>query len=268
MKGPRASAVIPMSFFALAYVFSWAMWVPAALVSSGRLWLPLPAIALLAIGAFGPSIAAFILTTFHEGRVGAWQLLERGFDFHLRLALLVFIVVVPVSITAIAFMAAGGGHAVIDPASLLVSFFLFFFFGGSFGEEFGWRGYALPRLLNRMAALPASLILGGVWALWHLPLFWVPGTTQNSTPFWLFFIFTVAFSVVFTWLHRSSNGNLFGALLLHTIFNLTVVIFPPTLINGLDRSMVYTTLMFVLLAVSLTMLRPSQKPNLDNASSG
>lgn len=249
-----------LPFFVLAYALSWAMWVPAALASQNLSPWPLPLTPLLIAGSFGPSAAAFIFTARHEGAAGAWRLFKRGFAYRLPFSLLVFIVVVPVAITFIAFVISSDADPVLRPFTLLATFVLLFFLGGSFGEEFGWRGYALPRLLERTGALGSSLALGAVWAAWHLPLFWVRETSQFSTPFWLFFVFMLAFSVMFTWVHQKSGGNLFAALLLHTVFNLTVVLFPPPEpVGGVDQSMYYTTGLFVLVAAFLIMRGKSSK---------
>jgi membrane protease YdiL (CAAX protease family) len=253
-------STFPLSFFILTYALSWAAWIPAALVSQKIVSLPVPTTPLLVIGAFGPSLTAFILTARQEGAAGAWHLLKRGFDHRLRFPLLLFILAVPITITCIAFFLSGGRRPVFHPLTLLGTFVLYFFLGGSFGEEFGWRGYALPRLLKHERVLGASVILGAAWAVWHLPLFWVRGTSQSSTPFWLFFVFTVAFAVMFTWVYQSSGGNLFAALLLHTVFNLTIVMFPPPeLASGVDRSMYYTTAISVLVAIVLIVLSGTRR---------
>jgi membrane protease YdiL (CAAX protease family) len=250
----------PLSFFILAYALSWAAWIPAALASQNVVPVPIPTTPLLALGAFGPSLTAFILTARHEGAAGAWHLLKRGFNPRVRFPLLLVIIAVPITITGIAFVLSGGRRPVLHPLALLGTFVLYFFLGGSFGEEFGWRGYALPRLLQHGRVLGASVVLGAVWAVWHLPLFWVRGTSQSNTPFWLFLVFTVAFAVMFTWVHQHSGGNLFAALLLHTVFNLTVVMFPPPeLVSGVDRSMYYTTAIFVLVAIVLIVLSGTRR---------
>src|SRR5438046_5986469 len=66
------------------------------------------------------------------------------------------------------------GRAPLSLLSLLVLFVYVFFLGGPLGEELGWRGFALPRLQRRYGPLVGSLILGPIWAFWHLPIFWIP----------------------------------------------------------------------------------------------
>src|SRR3712207_6537622 len=88
------------------------------------------------------------------------------------------------------------------------------------GEELGWRGYALPRLLARRSALAASLILGLLWGLWHLPTFYVLGAPQHGLPISAFLLLTMAYSVLFTWIYLHTRGSVLIATLFHSAINL------------------------------------------------
>jgi membrane protease YdiL (CAAX protease family) len=87
------------------------------------------------------------------------------------------------------------------------------------GEEVGWRGYALPALQARYSALLASLILGVVWALWHLPVFFNPDTSYSNLPFFLFLPFIVLMTVLITWLFNSTGGSVLMAMFFHAVIN-------------------------------------------------
>src|SRR3546814_4714751 len=78
---------------------------------------------------------------------------------------------------------------------------------GALGEELGWRGFALPRLLELMDARRASLLLGLVWAVWHLPAFFLSTLSQSQVNFGLFILNVVAFSVFMTWLFVHTRGR-------------------------------------------------------------
>jgi membrane protease YdiL (CAAX protease family) len=89
------------------------------------------------------------------------------------------------------------------------------------GEELGWRGYALPRLLAERSALTASLILGALWGAWHLPTFFVPGAPQYGLPFSAFVFLTMAYSVLIGWVYVHTEGSVLVATLLHGAINLS-----------------------------------------------
>jgi uncharacterized protein len=91
------------------------------------------------------------------------------------------------------------------------------------GEELGWRGFALPRLLTGHNALVASLILGVIWALWHLPLIWTEGSVMYHQPVWLPLVDIMAKSILFTWVFLHTRGSVLLAMLLHGATNLFIV---------------------------------------------
>ncbi len=104
---------------------------------------------------------------------------------------------------------------------ILVSFSHNLLLGGSLGEEVGWRGFLLPQLLRRNSPLTASLILGVVWALWHLPIDIYAGYLLEG--FGAIVIRTTTLlplSILFTWFYLKTDGNLLIALFLHTSINI------------------------------------------------
>jgi len=108
----------------------------------------------------------------------------------------------------------------------LVPFALFMLAFGPIPEELGWRGYALPGFQATWSPLVSSLILGVFWALWHLPLFFIPGTYQAGlgilTPaFWWFMLGMIPESVVMTWIFNQSRGSTLSAILFHFSINVT-----------------------------------------------
>jgi len=121
-------------------------------------------------GAYGPFIGSFSLTLLNEGKDGVKNLGQRFWNLKIaRLWLLISFVLFPILYSAsfiIAFLVEGTVPALVwlsDPSKLLYILAISFF-GGGFAEEFGWRGYALPRLQAKWNALISSLILGIIWA--------------------------------------------------------------------------------------------------------
>lgn len=125
----------------------------------------------------------------------------------------------------------GGGAIRLEAAALLFEqplsflvFTVFIFFFGPLPEELGWRGYALDGLQARRSALGAGLLLGLVWALWHLPLFFIEGTYQaglgfGTTSFWMFMVGAVASSVLYTWIYNNTRRSTLSAILIHFMEN-------------------------------------------------
>lgn len=127
-------------------------------------------------------------------------------------------------------------------------------------EEPGWRGYALDRLQQRWSALGASLILGSFWALWHLPLFFIPGTYHQgqgpgSPGFWLFMAGIFPLTVIMTWIFNHTQRSTLGAILFHFVTNLSYVLGNVTIGTTL-----YATLLSLVAAVGIQWMdrrRPS-----------
>jgi len=90
------------------------------------------------------------------------------------------------------------------------------------GEEIGWRGYALPKLQTGYSALVSSVILGMLWALWHLPLFFNPATSYSNTPFWVFLVFLLPFPIMYTWIFNSTGGSVLMVMILHAVTNASI----------------------------------------------
>src|SRR3989449_7017007 len=96
------------------------------------------------------------------------------------------------------------------------------------GEEIGWRGYALPRLAARFGLARASLLLGLVWACWHLPQFLVPEADTYRQSFFVYVLQVTALSVAMAWLYARTNGSLLLVMLLHSAVNNAKDIVPST----------------------------------------
>jgi uncharacterized protein len=124
-------------------------------------------------------------------------------------------------------------------------------------EELGWRGYAQPRLQAERSALTASLIIGILHAVWHLPLFLVPGSNQSqaNTPFAAFLIFTIALNVLMTWLYNRTRGSVVIAMIFHASIDAILLAFVFPLFSGLDQVRLWWLLVAVLsLAAGLVVM--------------
>ncbi len=86
-------------------------------------------------------------------------------------------------------------------------------------EELGWRGFALPRLLQTRPALHASILMGVLWSVWHLPLILNPQAAMSRLPLWAEPLFSIALSVIYTWLYLQTRGSLLYVTLFHAASN-------------------------------------------------
>ena len=214
-------------FFALAYSISWTIWAPLWLPAFGVQGLPVAPFH-HALGAVGPLSAAFVVSAWESGRTGPRELLRamvqwRGATHWLAVALLAPYALLAIAITATSLVdgttvsLAGLGRSREFAEFSAVAFLAYNIVSFGFGEEVGWRGYALSRLQARHSALIASLLLTVGWALWHLPLFlYRPGYTSMSAAGvvgWFFSLLTGA--VLLTWLYNESRGSLLVVAVFH-----------------------------------------------------
>jgi len=192
-------------------------------------------IALGVLSGISPVAVALALLYLTQGREGRRDYWLRVVDVRrIGLGWWAVILLLEPGITAIAALldsllggsgiGLGEAERFLDQPLAIFPYILFMLFFGPIPEELGWRGYALDRLQVRRTALNASLILGVVWALWHLPMFFIEGTYQQQLgvgtwPFWRFMLGVVAGSVIHTWVFNNTDRSTLAAVLLHFIGN-------------------------------------------------
>lgn len=220
-----------MSFFLITFAFSWLLWLPQVLKFNGFPDLPdivgLPGM----FAPFGPFVAAFYLVWRGEGLDGVKAFWKRGWRLDFKKIWLIPAVLLAPAIAFLTFIilvnlqgSFSWDYAV--PAAMIIPVFLLIFFTNALPEEFGWRGYALGPLQRRTNPLWASLILGAIWALWHLPLFFIEGTTQAAIPMYQYFLQTVVLSFLYTWLYNNTGGSVMIAVIFHTVANTSAAVVP------------------------------------------
>jgi uncharacterized protein len=221
------------SFFVMAYAFSWIVWSPWVLGKDGAGLLPiqipqtvvgyLNATAILC----GPTVAALIMTGTIEGRAGVrtllgrlvlWRVGIRWYLFALVGVPLIMVVGTMIYSGELPKLGALGGLSFLP--TYLLSFLLVVVLGGPLFEEIGWRGFALPRMEGLHGPLLASLSLGVMWALWHLPEFLVPSWAASSggggiSGIILFTLTALTFTFVITWVFNNTRASILIAILVH-----------------------------------------------------
>jgi membrane protease YdiL (CAAX protease family) len=218
-------------FFALAYLLSWVIWLP--------LYLPYFGIHVIkalpfnhALGGLGPMLASLALTFFYKGKEGLLQLMRSLVQVK-PFNLLVIVLIGPFLLLMLSLVLSSSvnstslsfhhiGISKEFPDFNIITFFIYnlIFFG--FGEETGWRGYALPRLQENMNAFWASTALTVGWALWHWPLFlYRPGYTSMDIYGiigWILSLYTG--SILLTWLYNSSRGSVLICAVFHSTIDI------------------------------------------------
>jgi membrane protease YdiL (CAAX protease family) len=220
-----------VTYFALAYLISWLIWLPLYGPAFGLKALPVFPYH-HALGGLGPLIASFVTTALYCGKKGLRALVEKC----LQLKPLLYLLIALLShffIVALAALMSRVIHGTpIDlsgilkvkefPQFNLLTFFLYnlVFFG--FGEEAGWRGFALPRLQFRFNAGVAAVVLSLLWAIWHWPLFlYRPGYTTMTTAGitgWVFSLLTG--SILLSWLYNASRGSVVICAVFHATIDI------------------------------------------------
>ncbi len=118
------------------------------------------------------------------------------------------------------------------------------------GEEIGWRGFALPRLTEKIGLAYASLLLGAIWALWHLPLFFVAEADTFGQSFPLYLVQVIAISVALSWLYWKTNGSLLLTMLMHAAINNTKDIV-PSVVKGASNTFALSSSLVAWLTASI-----------------
>jgi len=174
---------------------------------------------------FGPFVAALWLTGQHSGREEVRRLLKRGWslDFDKRWLLPTLLLMPAVGLITVVVMALLQlpiQWEFAPPWPALVPTFFMILLLNALPEEYGWRGYVLGPMLDRSSALVASLILGLLWGLWHLPLHFIEGTVQSAIPVYQFVIQQMVLAILYTWLFKNTRGAVSVAILFHAVANI------------------------------------------------
>ena len=221
-------------YLGITFGVSWVFWIPIAVTQTE---VPLT---IIALGAFSPSLAGVLMTYLCTDKAGWREFWQRVIRFDLiglqwyPVILLLFPTIMAISFLIESAMGGvlpsldGARQTLTQPIQLLI-FIITMTVGGPLAEELGWRGFALDRFQSKWNALQASLILGFIHAGWHLPLFFMSGTSQGvmgfaTLQFWLWVIQVVAGAVFFTWIYNNNSRSILSAVLIHFMSNATYTV--------------------------------------------
>lgn len=212
------------AFFLIAYAVSWLCWLPAALGAGG----PLPEL-LVFVGVWGPATAGAAVTWARGESLGRWAVGLLAWRRPLRWY--VYALGLPIAIVIVvsgSFVVLGqdlDGSLLGGRLAVYLPMLAFLTLAGGGNEEWGWRGFALPELLRRMSPVRATLLLGSLWAVWHLPLLAAQDDLSHGLdgPDLVLVLSAtavaiVAHAVLYTYLYQRTRSVLLCALL-HGSFN-------------------------------------------------
>ncbi len=220
-------------FLAITFAVSWSAWLLAGRAETG-VFSPL-----YLIGLLGPLVGAIVTTAIVDGRDGVEGLLGRMLRVRVGLRWWAVAIGLPLAVAAVGYVIVVAysmfllapvtlpsvrafGQFVGYPATNVLALAVMLIAINGFGEETGWRGFLLPTLERRWSPLRASLIVGGVWALWHVPAFAV-NASYRAMPLAMlpiFFIGIVCGSLVLAWLYHRGRGSIALVAVWHGLFDL------------------------------------------------
>jgi membrane protease YdiL (CAAX protease family) len=223
-----------LTYFALAFAITWGLQAPAWFASSPERFMPL-----VGLGAFGPMIAAVIL--------GGRSVFSGLKIWRVSIVWYLAALFVPGALFVIAAAIYGHGEPLLYPpsnAAFAAAAIVF-----PFGEEIGWRGFALPELRKQFGPVLSSVILGIVWTLWHIPMM----SMQHVSPvlYVVFFPFMIGGSIFFTWLWEHTNRSLLLCVFAHVGAHLNN---PGHALPDRATPIVLHTIAYLVLAVALVAL--------------
>ena len=231
-----------VKFFALTYAVTWTFFITAVLLSHGTgstdQTLGVVRGLLVFIGTIAPALVALVITAGAGGLSEVRTLLRRLFKWRVGARWYLFAVsyMVLIKLTvALAHRVITGSWPRFDPqplGTIIVGIIISTPYQS--GEEIGWRGYALPRLAERTGLARGSILLGLIWACWHLPLFFLlaPGNDEYGQSFPVWALGVTALSVAIAWLYTHTNGSLLLTMLMHSAVNNIPHFFPSVAANA------------------------------------
>jgi membrane protease YdiL (CAAX protease family) len=252
-----------VAYLSLTVGWSWLFLLAAILCAPGA--EPFVATVLRVLSGVGPALVGIALVYVTTGRDGRRDYWRRAIDFRRiggRWYAVVFLTLPLLTALSALFDILFGGRGIgLEAAADLVGrplmilpYLVFILFFGPVPEELGWRGYALDRMQAKWSALTSSLVLGAVWAIWHLPLFFVENTYQYNLDFgtlrsWIFLASIVPQALVITWIYNNTQRSTLSAILFHFMINLAGELFELTAAAEMCQFVLWIVLAVLLIVV-------------------
>ncbi len=257
----------PFRFFIATFIWSWIIWTPLILASlkiipvSENVFSVLT-IPVIMIGVYGPLAGALFALHKENGKGSAKIYLRSFLDFRLGCKVYVLAILIFGGSTFIAwFLPELFGEErlpmLLPSVWLFIPYFLIMILLGGGQEEFGWRGYALPILESKFGIWYANMILGIIHAFWHLPLWFITGTSQTYMNFGGFILLIVGYSYILSWIRKMSGNRPFSGLYAHGLANALIPLLPTLIMQknvSQPRFWIWVSLTFII-GIIITIIR-------------
>jgi membrane protease YdiL (CAAX protease family) len=233
-RNNSVSIRIPISFFIINFAWTWFFWLgPSWLAGLGAPFLSnalCPAAGIIA--SFGPGIGAMISLLLTEGKGECKKFLKSFFSLNFGWKVWASILLVLGGSSFLAWFVpelfgAARPPQMLPSLAVFPLYFLLMVFLAGGQEEIGWRAYIMPRLEKKFGLLLGSGMLGIIWAIWHIPLWFMPGTNQIYMNYFAFMLGCVGLSYFFSWVVAASGKRNFSSLIAHGAMNAFMLLFPP-----------------------------------------
>jgi membrane protease YdiL (CAAX protease family) len=263
----------PFRFFLITFIWSWILWTPLVLGSmkiipvSGDLISTLT-FPLIFLGAFGPLAGALFVLNRGTVKGSTRKYLQSFLDINLGWKTYIITIIIFGGSTFIAWffpelLGEERLSMLLPSIWVFIPCLLFMIFLGGGQEEFGWRGYALPILENKFGLWLANIILGLIWAFWHIPLWFITGTSQTYMNFGGFILLMVGYSFIYSWIRKISGNKPFSALYVHGLSDAFVSVMPTMSIQkDIPQTRFWIWVILTLfIGILITALREKKSPN-------
>ena len=262
-------------FVLLTYILTWSVEIPMALTKHGYATIHISK-GLQTICTLSPGIVAIILTAMYFGKNSLKSLFKSIVKWRVKFKWYIIIIILGIALCGLSLLIfnwISGQSIKPDQPYNFIFYFILILPLSAFWEEIGWRGFLLPDLQEKYTAIKSSLIIGFVWGLWHLPIYFAINPYGDKTIifFIIMFIGCFALSIIATYIYNSTKGSLLACILFHNAINTSAAYFFGNIKGEELRPLIIWILLLIVSAVIIFLktkgsLNENQQPIMTNTT--
>lgn len=228
-------------FLLITFLWSWLLWIPLIFISYNIITIPekifsIIKVPFMMLGAFGPLIGAYGAIIRKNGKNFTKKYFYSFTDLRIGWKAYLFPLFIFVFSTFLAWYLPELFGAIrlsmlLPSIWVYIPCLIFMIFVGGGQEEFGWRGYALPILEMKYGIWYSNILLGCIWTIWHLPLWFITNTSQSFMNFGGAFLLFIGYSFIFSWVRNIAHNKPFAGVYVHGLANSLISIMPTISMN-------------------------------------